>query len=147
MGTMTADDMAAAMDRSAVRELLDRYSHAVDFLDWTLLETVFAPDATVDYRDLADVFGQVPTVATGLPAIRDLYEAVMRPHLGTLHYMTNHLIDLDDDVATTRTYMHVGSPGFGGLYCCRCVRTDRGWRIRDYRFVLHTRDHPATPDW
>ena len=41
-------------DRLDIRELLDRYSHAVDFIDGPLLETVFAADATVDYSDLAD---------------------------------------------------------------------------------------------
>ncbi len=131
------------VDRLELRELLDRYSHAVDFMDWPLLSTVFAADACVDYSELAETFGNVPTRADGLDAIRDLYAAIIPPHYGTLHFMTNHLIELQGDRASTRTYMHVASGGFSGLYRCTCVRTPEGWRIRDYRFVLHTRDHPS----
>lgn len=130
-------------DRLEVRELLDRYSHAVDFMDWALLETVFASDATVDYNELAETFGDIPTVAHGFAAIRALYAAIIPPHYGTMHYMTNHLIQLDGDVAHTRTYMHVLSTEFSGLYCCVCVRTKQGWRIDNYRFVVHTRARPA----
>ena len=39
---MDSERMAELADRLDVRELLDRYSHAVDFMDWPLLETVFA---------------------------------------------------------------------------------------------------------
>jgi hypothetical protein len=126
-----------------VRELLDRYSHAVDFMDWALLETVFAADATVDYSELSDTFGDVPTVAHGLVQIGELYAAIMPPHYGILHYMTNHLIHLDGDVAHTRTYMHVLSTVFSGLYCCTCARTEHGWRIKNYRFRVHTRARPS----
>jgi hypothetical protein len=55
----------------------------------------------------------------------------------------NHLIELYGDLARTRTYMHVLSTDFSGVYRCVCARTEAGWRIRDYRFVLHTRAHPA----
>jgi hypothetical protein len=133
------------VDRLELRELLDRYSHAVDFMDWPLLATVFAEDARVDYSELVDTFGTVPTRAEGLTAIRELYAAIIPPHYGTLHFMTNHLIELHGDTASTRTYMHVASGGFSGLYRCECVRTPAGWRIRDYCFVLHTREHPSPP--
>jgi SnoaL-like domain len=138
--------LADVIDRLEVRELLDRYSHAVDFMNWELLETVFAIDAVVDYSELSDTFGDVPTVARGFAAIRALYAAIMPPNYGTMHYMTNHLIHIDGDVAHTRTYMHVLSTTFSGIYRCECRRTDQGWRISDYRFVIHTRAHPASPE-
>ncbi len=34
-------------DRFEIRELLERYSHTVDFMDWERLDTVFTDDATV----------------------------------------------------------------------------------------------------
>lgn len=143
---MDTERLAELADRLDIRELLDRYSHAVDFMDWPLLETVFAADATVDYSDLAGWFGERPTVAHGFPAIRQLHELIIPPSYGTLHYMTNHLIELDGDLARTRTYMHVLSTDFSGLYRCVCARTEAGWRIRDYRFVLHTRAQPVPQD-
>jgi len=138
--------LADVIDRLEVRELLDRYSHAVDFMNWELLETVFARDAVVDYSELSDTFGEIPTVARGFTAIRALYAAIMPPHYGTMHYMTNHLIRIEGDVARTRTYMHVLSTAFSGLYCCECRRTEQGWSIIDYRFVVHTRERPASRD-
>jgi hypothetical protein len=140
------DRLQQLSDRLDVRELLDRYSHAVDFMDWGLLETVFAPDARVDYSELADTFGDIPTVVVGFSAIRALYSVLMPSHSGTMHFMTNHLIQLDGDTAQTRTYMHVLSTQFSGLYCCVCLRTADGWRIKDYRFRVHTRARPADRD-
>ena len=133
-------------DRLDIRELLDRYSHAVDFLDAELLASVFAPDATVDYSDLAGTpqFADTPTAAEGLDAITALYAALMRASFGAMHNMTNHLIELHGDVAHTRTYMHVNAPHFSGLYRCTCVRTDHGWRIKYYEFILHTVERPTT---
>ena len=133
------------MDRLDIRELLDRYSHAVDFIDGPLLETVFAADATVDYGDLADTeqFADSPTRAEGIGPIKDLYAKLMKRSYGAMHNMTNHLIELDGDEARTRTYMHVNAPYFSGLYRCICVRTPEGWRIKEYEFVLHTVAQPT----
>ena len=131
-------------DRLEIRELLDRYSHSVDFMDWELLETVFTVDATVDYTALADYFGDRPHFARGFDAIRQLYEIIIPPTYGTFHFMTNHLIVLSGDEARVRTYMHVGAgQGLSGLYQCGVVRTDAGWRIREYTWVAHMREQPA----
>jgi hypothetical protein len=131
-------------DRFEIRELLERYSHTVDFMDWEQLDTVFTQDATVDYSALKDSFGDWPYFARGMAEIRRLYEIVIAPNYGTLHHMSNHLIALYGDEARVRTYMHVGGgSAFGGLYLCGVVRTAAGWRIRDYSWVSHTRSEPA----
>ncbi len=131
-------------DRFEIRELLERYSHTVDFMDWERLDTVFADDATVDYSALRDSFGDWPHFARGLQEIRRLYEIVIPPNYGTLHHMSNHLIALYGDEARVRTYMHVGGgSAFAGVYLCGVVRTASGWRIRDYSWAAHTRENPA----
>ena len=134
-------------DRLEIRELLERYSHTVDFMDWKQLETVFTSDATVDYSALADYFGDRPYHARGLDEIRALYETILPPNYGVLHFMTNHLIVLNGDEARVRTYMHVGGgQDFSGIYLCGVVRTEGGWRIRDYRWWPHTRAQPSDPE-
>ncbi len=131
-------------DRFEIRELLERYSHTVDFMDWERLDTVFTDDATVDYSALQDSFGDWPYFARGMPEIRRLYEIVIPPNYGTLHHMSNHLIALYGDEGRVRTYMHVGGgSAFAGVYLCGVVRTAAGWRIRDYAWAAHTRENPA----
>ena len=138
---MEADETT---DRFEIRELLERYSHTVDFMDWERLDTVFTADATVDYTALADYFGDRPYFARGLREVRRLFEIIIPPNYGTLHYMTNHLIALFGDRARVRTYMHVGGGHeFGGVYLCGVVRTGDGWRIREYSWLAHTPSQPA----
>ena len=38
-------------------------------------------------------------------------------------------LELEDDVARSRSYMHVLNMSMGGIYTCRCRRTRAGWRI------------------
>lgn len=71
----------------------------------------------------------VESVREGRDRIIDYYETAMAPFAGVLHFMTNHLVELDGPVARTRSYMHVLNLGMGGLYECRCRRTGAGWRI------------------
>ncbi len=93
-------------DRFEIRELLERYSHTVDFMDWERLDTVFTADATVDYSALKDSFGDWPYFARGMEEIRRLYEIVIPPNYGTLHHMSNHLIALHGDEARVRAGRH-----------------------------------------
>ena len=140
-GSLAPDELR---DRFEIRELLERYSHTVDFMDWERLDTVFTDDATVDYSALRDSFGDWPYFARGMQEIRRLYEIVIPPNYGTLHHMSNHLIALHGDEARVRTYMHVGGgSAFAGVYLCGVVRTAAGWRIRDYSWAAHTRENPA----
>jgi hypothetical protein len=43
--------------------------------------------------------------------------------------MTNHLVDLEGDRASTTSYVQVLNLGMGGLYRCRRRRTEADWRI------------------
>ena len=145
---MNDERLALVADRLEIRELLDRYSHAIDFMDWTLLETVFAPDAQVDFSDVGDWYlkGQ-PVRAEGYTAIREFYATVVPGVYGALHFMTNHLIDVVGDVATTRTYMHGLGDSISALYLGEIVRTATGWRIRNWRYVVHMPGRTTTRSW
>ena len=145
---MEDERLRVLADRLEIRELLDRYSHAIDFMDWELLATVFAPDAQVDFTDVGDWYlkGQ-PVSAKGYDAVREFYATVVPGVYGALHFMTNHLIVLTGDTATTRTYMHGLGDSISALYLGDIVRTPEGWRISNWRYVVHMTGRPATRSW
>jgi len=120
--------LRSGVDRIEIHELLNRYAHAIDFMDWKLLEEVFTEDAVADYSSAGE-YVEVDSVRNGRDEIVKYYESALAPFAGVLHFMTNHLVDLDGDRARTRSYMHVLHLGMGGIYTCRCRRTDAGWRI------------------
>ena len=128
---MNENELAAlrsGIDRIEIHELLNRYAHAIDFMDWRLLEEVFTEDAIADYSSTGE-YVEVESVRRGRDQIIDYYATAMAPFEGVLHFMTNHLVDLEGDRASTTSYMHVLNLGMGGLYRCRCRRTQAGWRI------------------
>lgn len=120
--------LRTGVDRIEIHELLNRYAHAIDFMDWRLLEDVFTEDAVADYSSAGE-YVDVESVREGRDRIIDYYESAMAPFAGVLHFMTNHLVEIDGPVARTRSYMHVLHLGMGGIYECRCRQTDAGWRI------------------
>jgi ketosteroid isomerase-like protein len=115
-------------DRFEITELLDRYAHAIDAWDWELLATVFTPDAVVDFSSVGQ-YVEGEAKVRGFDAIVAWYKMALAPFFGVLHFMGNHLVTVDGDVARTKSYMHVLSMPMGGLYQTECVRTPAGWRI------------------
>lgn len=120
--------LRSGIDRIEIHELLNRYAHAIDFMDWELLEEVFTEDAVADYSSAGE-YVEVDSVREGRDRIIEYYEAALAPFAGVLHFMTNHLVEIDGDRARTRSYMHVLNVGMGGIYRCVCRRTGAGWRI------------------
>lgn len=131
-----------AIDRIEIHELLNRYAHAIDALDWSLLERVFTEDAVADFSSVAE-YQEIDSVLEGRAAIVGYYEVALTPFEGVLHFMTNHLVELSGDEAETRSYMHVLNMSMGGIYTCRCRRTDAGWRIEHLRLEERTFDAVA----
>ncbi|MDP9821528.1 nuclear transport factor 2 family protein [Nocardioides massiliensis] len=64
-------DVQEITDRLEIEAALHRYTRAIDFGEWDLLDTVFTPDAAIDYTEsggIADAFGVVkPWLAENLP--------------------------------------------------------------------------------
>ncbi len=65
-------DIAELSDRTEINDALIRYTIAVDTGEWDRLDTVFTPDAQIDYSEsggLVGAFGDVkPWLAENLPA-------------------------------------------------------------------------------
>jgi hypothetical protein len=120
-------------DRIEIDDLLVRYTRAIDDKDWALLDTVFLPDADVDYTTSGGIKGKYPEV-------RDWLAKALAAFPITLHAISNSTIELDGDRATGKTLVNnpMVIPKEGGAqtrftvwawYVDELVRTDDGWRI------------------
>jgi len=122
-------------DRDEIIDVLVRYATGIDSRDWPLFRSCFSDDARFDYGGI----GQWDTPE----AITDYMRAA---HSGpSMHRLSNFVIDIDGDRATSRTYVDavvMGPKGFGavenfGWYDDKWVRTPGGWRISFRHTTLH----------
>jgi 3-phenylpropionate/cinnamic acid dioxygenase small subunit len=124
-------------DRIEIDDLLIRYTKAIDQKDWKLLDTVFTPDAQVDYVSSGGIKGSYPEARAWL-------EKALAAFPITLHYVTNSEVTLSGDRASARTAVY--NPMFsknadgslhhfavGAWYVDDLVRTPAGWRIAKRR--------------
>jgi 3-phenylpropionate/cinnamic acid dioxygenase small subunit len=120
-------------DRIEINDLLIRYTKAIDQKDWRLLDTVFTPDAELDYVSSGGIKG-------GYQEVRAWLEKALAIFPATLHYVTNSEVTLQGDRASARTAVY--NPMFfknpdgsmhhfavGAWYVDELVRTAQGWRI------------------
>jgi ketosteroid isomerase-like protein len=116
-------------DRFAIRELIDRWSNAVNERDWALLGTCFTEDGVWDvgapYN--ATILGNVPGLISAQSYV------IQTPHAVT--------INLQGDTATARSTIQEvmrGPDGSGmqmwGTYYDDLLRTDAGWRFTRRRY-------------
>jgi len=120
----------AAADRAAITEVLARYCHAVDHLDWDELAAVYHPDAT-------DRHGAYQGTAAGFlawvkPQFTERFAA-------TMHSIGNVLITLDGERALSQCQVradHLIKPELGGgvfqfwgSYVDAFERRDGQWKI------------------
>ncbi|UMG94588.1 nuclear transport factor 2 family protein [Nocardioides sp. TF02-7] len=132
-------DIAELSDRAEINDALVRYTIAVDTGEWDRLDTVFTPDARIDYSETGGTSGGYPEVkawlAENLPAF-----SAKRMH--TLGQVAISFANTRDEARVT-AYFHnpmvvAGSGGddaerlveVGGLYHHTFVRTEAGWRSR-----------------
>lgn len=130
-------DAAEVSDRTEINDVLIRYTLAVDRGEWDLLDTVFTPDAAIDYSQSGGTVGTYPDVkawlAENLPAFSS-----KRMH--TLGQVAIEFGAGRDEAAVT-AYFHNpmlisdGAGGerlveVGGLYHHTLTRTADGWRSR-----------------
>jgi hypothetical protein len=131
---VTAPELQHLIDRLAIDDVLTRYAHAIDTKDFDLLDTVFTPDARLDYRSAMGIAGDYPEVKAWLAAVV--------PALGvTQHLVVNRAITIDGDTARGTSHFHNpnrmvidGEPLLfvvGGVYHDRYARTPDGWRITE----------------
>jgi hypothetical protein len=143
-------DATATADAVEVLQLLNRYGQALDAHDWTALQAVFAPDASADYSSIAGDDAR----PQGREAVVGWLSTALGTRLGTYHFMTNHVVDVDGDRARSRHYMHNRNLSLCGVYTCEHRRTVDGWRIAalrldervmDQRGLDEGRDVPGAP--
>lgn len=118
-----------------IEQLLYRYAWMVDQREWGLMDTVFAPDATIDYASTGGKAGPY----------RETLEWLDRALAGwpaNLHFISNICIDLKAKPPTARCYFQApmararedGSQEVitnAGYYFDKLVDTGDGWRIAE----------------
>ncbi len=130
-------DLQELIDRAEITDAITRYTLAVDEGDFDRLDTVFTPDAHIDYTESGGVADTYPVVKAWLSEALPGFSA-HRVHLvGQLAF---EFADSRDEAAVT-AYFHNpmriadGRGGervveVGGMYQHTFVRTDAGWRSR-----------------
>ena len=124
-------------DRIEINDLLIRYTKAIDHKDWKLLDTVFTPDAEVDYVSSGGIKGSYAEARAWLEKALAIFPI-------TVHYVTNSEVTLSGDRAAACTAVY--NPMFfknpdgtlhhfavGAYYVDELVRTKGGWRIAKRR--------------
>ena len=136
-------------NRLLLRELVDRYAIAVDDRDTERFVSLFLPDAvlTIYENDAPDAMATF-TGSDELRTVTDLLE-----HYGaTLHVMTNHLFEINADMATGEVYClasHRFESNSGSVNLCRYIRYSDtyaliadGWRFAHRKIkILWTEEH------
>ena len=139
-------DLKALQDKQEITEICYRYGLAVDSRDWAALAACFTADANAFYLDMPP--------ARGYQAIEDTCRVALTPLSATQHLISNVVVRLDGDRASSSCYLqaqHVktGTPGgdqfiIAGRYDDRLVRTPDGWRIRERTLaIMWTAGNPA----
>ena len=126
-------DLHELSDRAEINDVQIRYTRAIDTGDWDRLDTVFTPDAQIDYTEsggIAAGYLEVkPWLAEMLPAFFPL----------RMHTLGQVEISVDGDSAAVSAYFHNPMPmddgkggekivEIGGIYHHQLTRTPDGWR-------------------
>lgn len=140
-------DVAELVDRAEIADALTRYTRAVDEGDFDRLDTVFAPDAHIDYTESGGIADAYPVVKEWLAANLPAFSRHRLHTIGQIEYAFDAERATCDVVAYFDNPMRIddGAGGervveVGGLYRHSFVRTDAGWRSqRLFEQVVWTR--------
>ena len=135
---MSNAELQALLDERAIRDVIFRYTHAVDRFDWAMLSDCFHPDAVLEYGAKSTPADWIAGAERGLSTYRF-----------TQHAVSNVIVESDgSDVARAQSYCLArhripgtdGKPDtdflWGGRYVDRFERRDGAWRIA-HRIVVH----------
>jgi 3-phenylpropionate/cinnamic acid dioxygenase small subunit len=146
-------DLQEISDRLEIQDLFARYSFAIDDRDWDALDTVFTPDARIDYSETGGAVGSFDRIKAWLPVALQRFPRYQ-------HMVATTRLMLDGDRATSRTILfnpmvHRAEDGaeqtfFIGLwYRDTLVRTHAGWRIaerhEEFGWTHNVPDMPPVP--
>ncbi|WP_431238274.1 nuclear transport factor 2 family protein [Mycolicibacterium aichiense] len=127
--------MTELQDRQDISDLLIRYASGIDRRDWDLFRTVFTPDCHLDYGEIG--------VWNGVDEVTEFMDVAHAAAGYLMHRISNIVIDLQGDQATTRCYVDAwimaadNNSGVNarGFYDDEIVRSDAGWRIARRTFT------------
>lgn len=134
-------DLPEISDRMEIADVVTRYTRAIDTGDWDRLDTVFTPDAEIDYTESGGIAAGFAEVKSWLA---EMLPAYFPERMHTIGQLDVAFHDDDPDRADVVAYfdnpmpMADGSGGttiveIGGLYHHEMVRTTDGWRSRRLR--------------
>lgn len=138
-------DLQTLSDRAEITDVLTRYTRAIDTGEWDKLDTVFAPDAQIDYTQSGGIAAAYPEVK---PWLAEMLPAFFPKRMHTLGQLD---IRIDGDEASCSAYFHNPMPmddgaggekivEFGGIYHHTLARTADGWRsVRLFEEVVWKR--------
>ena len=66
-------DLQQISDRLEIEDVLIRYTRAIDTGDWDRLDTVFTPDAAIDYTQSGGIEGAFPEVKAWLAEMLPIF--------------------------------------------------------------------------
>jgi len=133
-------DIAELSDRTEINDALIRYTIAVDTGEWDRLDTVFTPDAQIDYTESGGIAAGYPEVK---PWLAENLPAFSKKRMHTLGQVAIAFANTRDEARVT-AYFHnpmlIADPAagadaerlveVGGLYHHTFTRTETGWRSR-----------------
>ncbi|MGI9583962.1 MAG: nuclear transport factor 2 family protein [Acidimicrobiia bacterium] len=123
---MTALEVEA--DRSAVIRLMAQYIQGLDALDEALLARTFVKDAVAEYVGANfDMDVHLEGIEAILAWIRENFGS--REDAVPWHYVDTHVVEVEGDTATLRSYLHNRHMSSIGLYTVNARRTPQGWGI------------------
>jgi len=128
-------DLQEISDRLEITDVVTRYTRGIDTGEWDRLDTVFTPDAAIDYTESGGIAASYAEVK---PWLAEMLPAFFPKRMHTIGQVE---IILDGDTATVAAYfdnpmpMDDGNGGekiveIGGLYHHQMIRTADGWRSR-----------------
>ena len=132
-------DLQELSDRAEITDVLTRYTRAIDTGDWDKLDTVFTPDAVIDYTESEGIAAPYPQVK---PWLAEMLPAFFPKRM---HMLGQIDIELRGDEADVSAYFYNPMPmerqsgdgqrrhvivEIGGLYHHTMTRTPDGWRSR-----------------
>ncbi len=130
-------DLQELTDRAEITDAITRYTFAVDEGDFDALDTVFTPDANIDYTESGGVVDTFPVVKAWLAEALPGFSKHRLHTVGQIGFAFTG----DRDEAAVTAYFHNpmriadGKGGervveVGGKYRHTFVRTAEGWRSR-----------------
>lgn len=152
MAALNSDDKLREMvAREEIRDLLNRYSHAIDRRDWQAFGDVFWPDGKVEYGLYNDV------AAKFAPIVEQVY-IDSRIDISQ-HFLGNCILRVEGDTGWGETYvqaLHRVPRGDGGykdvIMGCRYLDTfecrNSAWRISHRKVAFDWfREFPDSGDY